>query len=324
MGAAERVEHVREHHHRGRPSGIIGTRLGLRAAGGGRPGARLAVAGGLGRPAAEHARPEAQLARVRARARAPSTGSGSGSGTGPGAAIGRPGWTLVAERPVDSSCTLPAARSPSHATSESCVPPRDPDRPERREMAGQRAGVGHLRPQFGAGLHEGSLGFEHRPDGSPAPAAIPSVRGSAHALAARWYVHAMEGAQRPLELILARNLLASLSTPAFLSTAAARSRSTTSRRALCWAAASRTPARCRPPDGRDLRARSTTTASRSPSTSSTLTAGAARRPPGARRASHPRPRRRRRARSRPAAFRSSGAGGFRGAIVVFWPEEDES
>jgi PAS domain-containing protein len=32
----------------------------------------------------------------------------------------------------------------------------------------------------------------------------------------RWYVHAVEGTQRPLELILARNLLASLSTPAFL------------------------------------------------------------------------------------------------------------
>ena len=92
--------------------------------------------------------------------------------------------------------------------------------------------------------------------------------------------------QRPIELILARNLLSSLSTPAFLANEPGEIIFYNEAAGACWATASRRPGRCRPRSGPGRSARWTTTASRSRSSSNPHDR-AARQPARARRIPHP-------------------------------------
>ena len=103
--------------------------------------------------------------------------------------------------------------------------------------------------------------------------------------------------------------------------ARARSPSTTRPPARCWAAATRTPGRCRPPSGPRSYGPFDDDGEPIPFDELDLTAGAARQPARPRALLHPL-RRRAPHLIEASALPIVGTGGYRGAIVVFWPAEE--
>ena len=298
--AASAVVLARSHATRG--SGAGGGGSGGRRAAPDRPRVRAGRRGGTARPeAGPAARRSGSGAPAPARARAWRAGAASAALASAHRGDHAVMTTLRAEaRGLKAS--WPAARSPSHATSESVGAVRVmrivPERGEvaRRGRSGSDTSAHNSGPDLTRVRFASSIARVLRLARRPPPVqrvthlhdirALPLVRSPA-----------MEGGQRPLELILARNLLSSLSTPAFLVDEPGDIAFYNDAAGALLGRRYEDTGRCAAASGCAASARSTPTASRSRSTSSTLTR-AARQPPGARRASASARRRRPSARDR--------------------------
>ena len=142
----------------------------------------------------------------------------------------------------------------------------------------------------------------------------------------RWKNHAsrpMDSAQKPLELILARNLITSLSTPAFL---VGRGRGAAvlqrGRRRAAGDVVRGVGPDAGPRSGSRRSGPSTSDGEPIPLEELAADRGAARRAPRSRRLPHPLGEGRRARRSRPARCRSSADAGSSGAMIFFWPVGD--
>src|SRR4051794_24233137 len=123
-------------------------------------------------------------------------------------------------QPAGSSTTRPQATSPSQATRDS--PSQSTGRTSPNGSRWRASAVGSDNSAHSSGTDftrvrlAWTIGAGLRPPRGRPCTVHGSVRNLTHAVCGTGTFRHVEGGARPLELILARNLLASLSTPAFL------------------------------------------------------------------------------------------------------------